>query len=131
MEDELNNPQPTVQYMQSTGRKVCGRGEDSPIPNKNGMRTDVVEALKHGGIAEHATTGSGIYLDLYSGISILGSELYISLSSCQRKITSIHLTKAGIKTSYEIGFSLRGSLWFINFSENARKNLGYVEGELF
>ena len=22
-------------------------GEDSPIPNKNGMRTDVVEALKH------------------------------------------------------------------------------------
>ena len=30
-------------------------GEDSEIPNVNGMRTDVVEALKHGGIFSRAT----------------------------------------------------------------------------
>lgn len=41
-------------------------GEDSPIPNKNGMRTDVVEALKHiripvlrwpGDVSQMNTTG--------------------------------------------------------------------------
>ena len=44
-------------------------GEDSQIPNKNGMRTDVVEALKHiripvlrwlGGCSQMNTTGKTV-----------------------------------------------------------------------
>lgn len=37
----------------------------------------------------HGTTGSGIYLDLYSGISILGSELYISRSEGKRSVLPV------------------------------------------
>ena len=37
-------------FSEHLGRCIYGGlfvGEDSPIPNKKGMRTDVVEALKH------------------------------------------------------------------------------------